>query len=116
MARPAWPPARGSTSAAPSRGCATSRARARSTWSSSTPKTGYPAYLAWAEDHLRQGGLLLADNAFGFGHVHEARPSAEDPAAMAALRAFSERLAHGGRFRATMLPTAEGLALGVKVH
>jgi caffeoyl-CoA O-methyltransferase len=79
-------------------------------------KTGYPAYLAWAEDHLRTGGLLLADNAFGFGHVHETRPREEDPAAMAALRAFSERLARGGRFRATMLPTAEGLALGVKVR
>jgi caffeoyl-CoA O-methyltransferase len=35
---------------------------------------------------------------------------------MAALRRFSERLADGGRFRATMLPTAEGLSLGVKVR
>jgi caffeoyl-CoA O-methyltransferase len=35
---------------------------------------------------------------------------------MAALRAFSERLARGGRFRATMLPTAEGLSLGVKLR
>jgi caffeoyl-CoA O-methyltransferase len=79
-------------------------------------KTGYPAYLAWAEEHLRVGGLLLADNTFGFGHVHEERPAGESAEAMAALRAFSERLARGGRFRATMLPTAEGLSLGVKVR
>jgi caffeoyl-CoA O-methyltransferase len=79
-------------------------------------KTGYPGYLAWAEEHLRVGGVLLADNTFGFGHVHEERPAGESPAAMAALRAFSERLARGGRFRATMLPTAEGLSLGVKVR
>ena len=79
-------------------------------------KTGYPGYLAWAEDHLRVGGLLLADNTFGFGHVHEARPAGESPEAMAALRAFNERLARGGRFRATMLPTAEGLSFGVKVR
>lgn len=79
-------------------------------------KTGYPAYLAWAERHLRIGGAVLADNTFGFGHVHEANPSDEDAAAMAALRRFSERLAQGGRFRATMLPTAEGLSLGVKVR
>jgi caffeoyl-CoA O-methyltransferase len=79
-------------------------------------KEGYPAYLAWAEEHLRAGGVLLADNTFGFGHVHEAAPRDESPAAMAALRAFSERLARGGRFRATMLPTAEGLSLGVKVR
>ncbi len=79
-------------------------------------KTGYPGYLSWAEEHLRVGGLLLADNTFGFGHVHERRPAGESAEAMAALRAFSERLAGGGRFRATMLPTAEGLSLGVKVR
>lgn len=79
-------------------------------------KLGYPAYLAWAEEHLRDGGVLLADNTFGFGHVHEERPAGESAEAMAALRAFSDRLAGGGRFRATMLPTAEGLSLGVKVR
>ena len=79
-------------------------------------KTGYPGYLAWAEEHLRVGGVLLADNTFGFGHVHEARPATESAEAMAALRTFSERLARGGRFRATMLPTAEGLSFGVKVR
>ena len=79
-------------------------------------KTGYPAYLAWAEAHLRVGGILLADNTFGFGHVHEARPAGESAEAMAALRRFSERLAGGGRFRATMLPTSEGLSFGVKVR
>jgi caffeoyl-CoA O-methyltransferase len=79
-------------------------------------KGGYPAYLAWAEEHLRPGGLLLADNTFGFGHVHEPAAAGEDAAAMAPLREFSERLARGGRFRATMLPTAEGLSLGVKLH
>lgn len=79
-------------------------------------KRGYPAYLGWAERHLRVGGLVLADNTFGFGHVHEERPADESAEAMAALRAFSERLARGGRFRATMLPTAEGLSLGVKLR
>jgi caffeoyl-CoA O-methyltransferase len=78
-------------------------------------KIGYPAYLAWAEAHLRVGGVLLADNTFGFGHVHEEWPQGESAEAMAALRRFSERLARGGRFRATMLPTAEGLSFGVKV-
>jgi caffeoyl-CoA O-methyltransferase len=79
-------------------------------------KKGYPAYLEWAEQHLRVGGVLLADNTFGFGHVHEERPAGESPDAMAALRAFSERLARGGRFRATILPTAEGLSMGVKLR
>lgn len=79
-------------------------------------KGGYPGYLAWAEENLRVGGVLLADNTFGFGHVHEERPEQESPEAMAALRSFSERLARGGRFRATLLPTAEGLSFAVKVR
>lgn len=79
-------------------------------------KGGYPAYLAWAEEHLRVGGILLADNTFAFGHVHEPAHAGPDAAAVAPLRAFAERLARGGRFRATILPTAEGLSLGVKVR
>jgi caffeoyl-CoA O-methyltransferase len=78
-------------------------------------KGGYPDYLAWAEEHLRIGGLVVADNAFAFGHVHEEDPRGPDAPAVAPLRRFAERLAHGGRMRATLLPTAEGLALGVKV-
>jgi predicted O-methyltransferase YrrM len=79
-------------------------------------KGGYPAYLAWAERHLRVGGVVLADNTFAFGHVHDPAWSGEDAAAVAPLRAFAERLAKGGRFRATILPTAEGLSLGVKIR
>jgi caffeoyl-CoA O-methyltransferase len=79
-------------------------------------KAGYPAYLAWAEEHLRVKGVVLADNAFAFGHVHDPSWSGEDAAAIAPLRAFAERLARGGRFRATMIPTEEGLAMGVKVR
>ena len=31
------------------------------------------------------------------------------------MRAFHERLADSGEFRATVLPTGEGLALGIKL-
>jgi caffeoyl-CoA O-methyltransferase len=75
-------------------------------------KTSYPAYVAWAEQHLRPGGVVLVDNAFGWGEV--ANPDAEP--AVRAIAQANERLARGGRFRATMIPTAEGLALGVKVR
>jgi caffeoyl-CoA O-methyltransferase len=76
-------------------------------------KVGYPAYLAWAEQHLRVGGLVLLDNAFGWGGVAESAPT---DANVRALKATNERLARSGRFRATMIPTAEGLACGVKVR
>jgi caffeoyl-CoA O-methyltransferase len=81
-------------------------------------KTGYPAYLTWAEEHLRPGGVVLLDNAFGWGGV--ADPSAEKESHRAAVQALAdcaERLgAPGGRWRATMIPSEEGLAFGVKVR
>jgi predicted O-methyltransferase YrrM len=75
-------------------------------------KVSYPAYLSWAADHLREGGVVLADNAFGFGEIH--RPGGDE--GRTALRKFNDELARGGRFRATMLPTAEGLAMGVRIR
>ena len=74
-------------------------------------KVGYPAYLTWAEEHLRPGGVVLLDNAFGWGGV-----VAPDSDSVRALAECAERLGRGGRWRATMIPTEEGLAFGVKVR
>ena len=75
-------------------------------------KTGYPAYLDWAARNLRAGGVVLADNAFAWGGVADAKTR---DAGAKALRAFNDQLANDGKFRATMLPTAEGLAMGVRL-
>ncbi len=75
-------------------------------------KTGYPAYLDWAAEHLKVGGVVLGDNAFGWGGVAK---EAGEPG-IEAIKQFNQRLASGGRFRATMIPTAEGLAMGVKLR
>jgi caffeoyl-CoA O-methyltransferase len=79
-------------------------------------KVSYPKYLDWAEKHLKMGGIVLLDNAFGWGHVCEADYAGEELAGIQGLREMNERLAKGGRFRATMIPTEEGLAMGVKVR
>jgi caffeoyl-CoA O-methyltransferase len=79
-------------------------------------KQSYVAYLDWAAEHLRPGGLLLADNAFAFGGIADPGDDPELRQASRHLRAFAERLVSCGRFRATVLPTAEGLAFGVKVR
>jgi caffeoyl-CoA O-methyltransferase len=73
-------------------------------------KESYPAYLAWAARHLRVGGVVLGDNSFAFGEIVDGRG-----AEAVAMREFNQELAHGGRFRATLLPTGEGLTLGVKI-
>jgi caffeoyl-CoA O-methyltransferase len=77
-------------------------------------KEGYPDYLAWSADHLRKGGLAVLDNAFLFGRLHE-EPKGELSAAIAAMQKTHEMLAHSGYFCATVLPTGEGLAVGVKL-
>ncbi len=80
-------------------------------------KVSYPAYLAWASEHLRVGGVVLGDNTFGWGMI--ADTDFEDPAderAIQALREFNRELAQGGRFRSTLLPTGEGLTIGVKLR
>jgi caffeoyl-CoA O-methyltransferase len=77
-------------------------------------KTGYPAYLAWAADHLRPGGIVLLDNAFLFGHLAD-DPSGPDAAEVKAMQSVHETLARSSTWRATVLPTGEGLAVAVKL-
>jgi caffeoyl-CoA O-methyltransferase len=77
-------------------------------------KEGYPDYLRWAAAHLRRGGLVLLDNAFLFGELTR-KPRGPNAAAIAAMQATHQLLAHGGEFRATVLPTGEGLAVGVRL-
>lgn len=75
-------------------------------------KESYPQYLAWAEENLRRGGMVLLDNAFAWGRV----TAPEGDAAATAIHQTNERLARSGRFCSMMIPTAEGLAIGIKVR
>ncbi len=81
-------------------------------------KVSYPAYLAWAAENLRVGGAVLADNTFAWGMIHKDPSRITDPedrAAVDALRRFNKIVATDRRWRATALPTAEGLTLAVKI-
>jgi caffeoyl-CoA O-methyltransferase len=77
-------------------------------------KENYAHYLDWATDNLRPGGLVLVDNAFLFGHLPE-RPVGPRAVAIRAMQSVHVALARGGKFRATVLPTGEGLAVGVRI-
>jgi predicted O-methyltransferase YrrM len=75
----------------------------------------YPAYLRWAAANLRPGGLVLADGAYLKGAL--CAGDGDQPAAPAAraMREFFHILFDGDRFvSASVLPTGEGLALGIK--
>jgi caffeoyl-CoA O-methyltransferase len=79
-------------------------------------KASYGAYAEWAADHLRVGGVALFDNAFLFGRVIDDPEGAGDMAAgIRGMRHAHDVLTRSGRYRATMLPTGEGLAVGVKL-
>jgi len=77
-------------------------------------KEGYPAYLDWATDNLRPGGIVLLDNAFLFGHLPEP-PEGDRAAEIRAMQSVHDKLARSGKYRATVLPTGEGLAFGVRL-
>ena len=77
-------------------------------------KEEYAQYLDWAAANLAAGGVVAADNAFLFGDL----PSALGPHPSREARAMDEmhrRLSSGKEFRATVIPTGEGLAVGVRL-
>ncbi len=69
-------------------------------------KESYDLYGRWAARHLRQGGLLIGDNAFLFNQLLEDSPRA------AAMRRFHEEATQ--HFDTVCIPTPDGLLLGVR--
>jgi caffeoyl-CoA O-methyltransferase len=78
-------------------------------------KLSYVSYLRWAEINLRVGGVLLADNTFAFGLIADETEAGERAPSVKELREFNSALANSNRFRATILPTGEGLTFAVKI-
>lgn len=79
-------------------------------------KISYPDYLDWAEENVRQGGLIVADNTLLFGAVCKpSAPADTPPATWDAMRRFNERLADPLRYYSVMIPTREGLSIAVKL-
>ena len=75
-------------------------------------KASYPAYLDWAAAHLREGGVVIADNVFR----RAAFPvEGDDPRAAEGVRLFDESIVRSGLFRTTMLPLEDGFAVGVRL-
>ena len=74
-------------------------------------KPNYPHYQAWASEHLRPGGLLVAHNAFGYGG--RVADDAVADASVEQIRAFNAGLARSGHWITTVFPAGDGLAVGV---
>lgn len=79
-------------------------------------KESYPAYLDWARAHLRPGGVLLADNTFAWGLVvRDSFGSPEAARDATGILRFNSSLATDPGWRATILPTGEGLTMAVRL-
>lgn len=74
-------------------------------------KGGYPEYLEHSQRLLRDGGMLMVDNAFAFGELLADNP--QDPE-VGAVRAFNEQLAADARFESVIVPIGDGLWIGRK--
>lgn len=72
-------------------------------------KDGYPVYLRECLRIVRRGGIIMADNAFGFGRLFDTRDQAS-----AAIRSFNEIIAKEKSLQSIILPIGDGLWVSVK--
>lgn len=73
-------------------------------------KEPLPTYLEWALRLVRPGGLIVADNALWGGKVID--PNVDDDATRA-VREFNRRFAAEPRLTGIVVPTHDGVAVGI---
>ncbi len=79
-------------------------------------KAAYPAYLDWAEAHVRQGGLIIGDNTLLFGAAPQPTcPAGTNEKSWQAMRKFNARLADPLKYQSILLPTPEGMTVAIKL-
>jgi caffeoyl-CoA O-methyltransferase len=72
-------------------------------------KEGYPAYLAWAVENLRLGGIVAAHNAFRHGAVLAPQNDGDR-----AMNDFNKLVATHPRLDGVILAVGDGIAAGIK--
>ena len=72
-------------------------------------KEGYPLYLRECLRIVRRGGMIMADNAFGFGRLFDTRDQAS-----AAIRSFNEIISKEAALQGIIVPIGDGLWVAVK--
>ncbi len=73
-------------------------------------KEPLPTYLDWALRLVRPGGMIIADNALWGGKVLDATV---DDDATRAVREFNRRFAEDTRITGIVVPTHDGVAVGI---
>jgi len=82
-------------------------------------KHNYLNYLDWAEQNIRQHGLIIADNTLLSGAVYKGDdsplPAHIRPTTLQDMRMFNQRLADPEKYCSTLLPTPDGMTIAVKL-
>ncbi len=79
-------------------------------------KISYCKYLDWAEQHTRQGGLIIGDNTLLFDAVwHDQPVERVRETARQTMREFNLRLSDSTRYNSFMIGTNEGLTVAQKL-
>ena len=76
-------------------------------------KEGYPEVYRRAAGRVRVGGAFITDNVLWSGRVVDAAASDEETEA---IRLFNRMLSEDKRFRTTVLPLRDGVALALRLH
>jgi predicted O-methyltransferase YrrM len=79
-------------------------------------KKSYMEYLDAALPHLCTGAWVVADNSLLFGNL-AGEPDADRASASAkdVMAALNKRLTHGTEFNGLLLPTPEGMTVGIRI-
>ena len=77
-------------------------------------KGAYGYYLNWAETHLKKGGLLVADNTFLWGAVYGEKTETA-PETIEVMKKFNKRLSNSSAWDGALIPTEEGMTVGIKL-
>lgn len=73
-------------------------------------KENYPVYLDFALENTRAGGLIVADNANGHGHVHEALEPGDG---RRGIQEYNRRVAEHPRLVSNIIPVGGWLAVSL---
>lgn len=80
-------------------------------------KAAYGDYLAWAEQNVRPGGLIIGDNVFLSGAVwgeSEGQAGKFSEKQVHIMKEFNKRLADPALYDSVIIPTKEGMSFSVK--
>lgn len=77
-------------------------------------KAGYMDYFKWADENLRSGGLIIADNTFLFGTVYQESVPENNKKAWQVMRKLNQTLGQNNHYESIMIPTAEGMTIALK--